>query len=589
MLTTAQQRYLKIASLPGWEWTKTIDEMWMEKYEKVKDFVEINKEYPSIYSMDKEEKRLASWVSEQRQSKKEKGTCILTEERIKLLEAIHNWQWDIFSHNWNKMFNTIKSFYSKNNKYPSKNSMDEEEKSFANWIYVQRQSKKGNGSCVLTEERIKQLESLPNWEWEIDLDLIWNKNFDDVKFFYSKNNKYPSDYSKNKKEKSLGKWIGHQKQAKKGKGTYKLTPYRIKQLESLPNWKWEIDFDLIWNERFESVKSFYSKNNKYPSQSLTNKKENSLKQWINTQRKDKKESKIKEDRIKLLETLPNWEWEIDLDLKWNKKFESVKSFYSKNNKYPSQYSKDKEEQILGTWIGRQKTNKKKGKLTEEQIKLLETFPNWKWNNSDNWDKTFNIIKSFYSKNNKYPSQYSKDKEEQILGMWIGRQKTNKKKGKLTEGKIKLLESIPNWKWEVGLMWNEKFNTVKYFYSKNNKYPSIYSKDKEEKTLGTWIGTQKKSQKGKGSGKLIEEQIKLLESLPNWKWDVNPDKWNKKFESVKSFIQKNNKYPSYKGIDKEEKRLNRWIDSQKQSKKGKGHHKLTEEQSNLLESLPNWKW
>jgi hypothetical protein len=60
--------------------------------------------------------------------------------------------------------------------------------------------------------------------------------------------------------------------------------------------------------------------------------------------------------------------------------------------------------------------------------------------------------------------------------------------------------------------------VKRFMKKNKKEPSKYSKDKEEKSLGIWLSTQRTNKRGKGDN-ISQERIILLESLPNWKWNI----------------------------------------------------------------------
>ena len=426
---------------------------------------------------------------------------------------------------------------------------------------------------------IKDLKELRN---VIDaLHERWMENFNKVKEFVETNGEYPSRLSVGKEE-NLSIWIKTQKETKK---EGKLTEERIKLLENLLNWEWDV-LSANWNETFNTVKSFIQKNNKYPSEHSINKEEEKiLVSWISTQRQSKRghiKNKLTEKRIKLLESLPNWKWDVFSE-KWNETFNTLKSFYFQKNRYPKQHSKNKEEKALGNWVRDQRQNKEK--LTEDRFKLLDTFPKWKWDFSDNWDETFTDLKSFCLKNNKYPSYSSTDKEKS-LWMWINDQRKYKKQGKLTKDQFKLLDTFPNWKWAVHSdNWDEMFNTVKYFYLKNNKYPS-YNAGEEEKGFWTWIVRQRQA---KNYGKITSERIKLLESLPNWKWDVFSEEWNETFNTLKSFYFQKNRYPKQHSINKDVNRLANWISNKKQAQKGKGTSKLTPERIKLLESLPNWKW
>ena len=72
---------------------------------------------------------------------------------------------------------------------------------------------------------------------------------------------------------------------------------------------------------------------------------------------------------------------------------------------------------------------------------------------------------------------------------------------------------------MDFIWEQQLNKIKSFINSNKKYPSRYSKDKSEKSMGTWIKNQKtsKSNKFKDRGRLNEEKTEKLESLPNWEW------------------------------------------------------------------------
>ena len=91
---------------------------------------------------------------------------------------------------------------------------------------------------------------------------------------------------------------------------------------------------------------------------------------------------------------------------------------------------------------------------------------------------------------------------------------NKKKDKLLEERIKKLELLDGWKWDKDEKWNETYEQVKNFLNTNNKFPSECSKDKNVKSLGYWIMTQKRNKK---KDKLLEERIEKLELLDGWKW------------------------------------------------------------------------
>lgn len=83
-------------------------------------------------------------------------------------------------------------------------------------------------------------------------------------------------------------------------------------------------------------------------------------------------------------------------------------------------------------------------------------------------------------------------------------------------KDKLIQVCSDWCEDK---WFKKYNICKQFIKQNKKYPNQHSNTVNESTLGHWICNQKvkKKRPNTGQGVLTNEQTKLLEQLPNWKW------------------------------------------------------------------------
>src|SRR3989304_5983048 len=104
----------------------------------------------------------------------------------------------------------------------------------------------------------------------------------------------------------------------------------------------------------------------------------------------------------------------------------VKNFIDKNSKRPSQDSKNKKEKIIGKWICTQIKNYKKQTqiMSDDKIrKQWEEFTNdnkykdYFMSNEDSWIIKLNEVKKFIDKNSKKPTQWSKNNEEKIIGVW----------------------------------------------------------------------------------------------------------------------------------------------------------------------------
>jgi superfamily II DNA or RNA helicase len=511
-----EDRIEQLEKIVGWEWELDLDAVWTNNYDAVKKWYnDHNGQKPSSESKDAEEKRLGLWCGTQRTNKK-KGK--LDEDRIEQLEKIVGWEWELdLDAVWTNNYNEVKKWYNDHNgQKPSETSKDAEEKRLGKWCGTQRTNKKKG---KLDEDRIEQLELIVGWEWELDLDAVWTNNYDAVQKWYNDHNgQKPSITSKDNEEKRLGLWCGHQRTNKK-KG--KLDEDRIEQLELIVGWEW--DQDAVWTNNYDAVKKWYNDHNgQKPLAVSKDNEEKRLGSWCGTQRTNKKNGKLDEDRIEQLELIVGWEWELDLDAVWTNNYDAVKKWYNDHDgQKPSSESKNNEEKRLGSWCTNQRTNKKKDKLDKDKIEQLELIVGWEWELDLDavWTNNYDAVQKWYNDHNgQKPSSESKNNEEKRLGKWCGTQRTNKKKGKLDEGRIKQLELIIGWEWELDLdaVWTNNYKEVKRWYDEHDgQKPSSESKDNEEKRLGKWCGHQRTNKK---KGKLDEGRIDQLELIVGWQWE-----------------------------------------------------------------------
>jgi hypothetical protein len=99
-----------------------------------------------------------------------------------------------------------------------------------------------------------------------------------------------------------------------------------------------------------------------------------------------------------------------------------------------------ENKQLGLWAGVQRRSYRKGKLSKNRIKCLEEM-GFVWNPIDSqWEEMFTKLKEY--KNKRGDCNVSKHRtENKQLGLWVSRQRSNYRKGQLTEERIKRLEDI----------------------------------------------------------------------------------------------------------------------------------------------------
>ena len=122
-----------------------------------------------------------------------------------------------------------------------------------------------------------------------------------------------------------------------------------------------------------------------------------------------------------------------------------------------------------------------------------------------WDERFTELKK-YKKKYKHCNVSRRDGS---LGSWVSIQRSAYNNKKLTEEKIKKLESM-GFVWEIDnalrtKRWDEMFAELKK-YKKKYKHCNVARRDG---SLGAWVSTQRTTYK---QNKLSQEKIDLLESI-----------------------------------------------------------------------------
>ncbi len=252
--TLGDDKIKKLEVLNNWKWIDTTivveNKLFDIRYEEVKLWISThNNNIPNTRSEDKTEENYGNWCKTHRQSYV-KGN--LSEESKNKLELIPSWYWKKPDKFYKTYDNLLQFMANNNNILPKDNSQNKIETSLSAWIGYQKAShKKG----ILSDDKIKLLEVLNNWKWMNTNIVIEFKSFDIryeeiVQWLYLHNN-YPNTESKNKLEKTLGRWCCQQR-LYYSKNT--LSEYRINNLNALANWTWKVDRKLLY-KKYEIVKN----------------------------------------------------------------------------------------------------------------------------------------------------------------------------------------------------------------------------------------------------------------------------------------------------------------------------------------------
>ncbi len=255
---------------------------------------------------------------------------------------------------------------------------------------------------------------------------------------------------------------------------------------------------------------------------------------------------------------------------------------------------------IGIWINSQRQARKKGKLSEDHIRELETIPGWIWEDEKRknaaqeqpWPEWLQVLREYVAAEQRLPIRSTTwtrvDGQKWKIGSWINSQRQARKKGKLSEDRTQQLETVPGWKWEDD-PWPEWLQVLREYVAAEGCLPTRSTTctrpDGQKWKIGSWINSQRQARK---KGKLSEDRIQELETVPGWKWEDDP--WPEWLQVLREYVAAEGCLPTQSTTwirpDGQKWKIGIWIDNQRQARK-KG--KLSEDRIQELETIPGWIW
>jgi len=439
------------------------DEIWMKRFENVKNYIDEHKKRPSLHNKIKTVKKLGQWFSDQIKNYKNKiksmndpvkyqlWTEFMNDDRYKC--AFRN-----LDEEWTSNFKELKLYIEKYNQIPSSVSKIKEVRTLGQWFGSQRHKYKNKINCMKDPIKYQLWTEFMNDDrykkYFMSNEEEWNNNFEESKLYIEKYGARPSYSSKIKTVKALGYWIDDQRHNYKNKIASMSDPVKYQLWTEFMNddrYKYVFrNFDEIWNQNFEESKLYIEKYNARPSSESKIKEIKLLGGWFNNQINHyKNKNNSMNDPIKYqlwTEFITSEKYKIYFmsnEEEWNDKLEELKKYIDKYNRTPIQSSGN---EILGKWLSHQLQNYKSKKqimknpqrynkwtefITSEKYKIYFMSNDEKWN--DNLEK----VKKYIDENNKRPSKHDKNKDIKLLGGWISTQnKTYKSKDNIMKDPYK---------------------------------------------------------------------------------------------------------------------------------------------------------
>lgn len=266
-------------------------------------------------------------------------------------------------------------------------------------------------------------------------------------------------------------------------------------------------------------------------------------------------------------------------LKWNEGYKHAEQYSKENSNLFVPYNYISEDGYkLGLWLNNQRAQYVANQLLQERIEKLNSI-GMVWNKYKSlWDKSYGVILEYYSQNG---SIYPLKNLGLALGdeyvKWIHTQTTERTKGKLSEGKIALLEQI-DIKWNIkDAQWEEMYQMAKKYYFTHCNSDKLLFSGNEPPELHHWLRRQRANYKDGTNSNFTNDRIKKLNEI-GMVWDEYEYSWFEHYQLATQYYEKNKHLtPTLE----ENRQLFAWIRSQRKAYKA---GKLSVNKIELLEKI-----
>lgn len=506
--------------------------------------------------------RLGQWAANQRAFHAKQNVTL---ERQGRLEGLPGWSWDLVSDKWETGIRLLKQFVAEHGDANVPYPYVVGEYNLRNWVAIQRSEYRQQRLC---DDRIRQLEALRGWSWDL-LDDTWRQNYDALKKFVERagHARVPKRHSESGL--NLGNWLAVQRGNRE-----KMAPARRAALEDLLGWSWD-PFRDLWESNFAALAEFTEREGHTRVPDSYRVDGRLLGRWVTFQRMSR--DKLTAEQQQRLSGLQGWSWDVRAD-RWHRKFTLLQQFQRREGRALVPLRHVEAGEKLGSWVREQRSNR--DTLSAERRALLESVAGWVWDtNEEAWEGGYRALVEFVDREGHARVRKPHVEGGVKLGQWVGEQRSNQ--DTMHPKRKTRLEALPGWSWNTVVdSWMEHLELLHVFAAKegHSNVPVGYSANGMK--LGQWTRIRRREQKT-----LTPQRHAELEAVPGWFWGTKSDyTWNSMYELLVKFVAREG-HVRVPGTHVEDGvKLGVWVGGQRRMG---ARAALSGERRSLLESLPGW--
>jgi superfamily II DNA or RNA helicase len=245
---------------------------------------------------------------------------------------------------------------------------------------------------------------------------------------------------------------------------------------------------------------------------------------------------------------------------------------------------------LGQWITDQRQRFVRGVTTSDETRRLEALPGWTWEfrTQSKWNEWYELLLAWADEHGDVDKLPLKAPYRgRRLGEWVFIQQKMYVRGRLPEDRVARLKAVRGWVWsKTGVRWDERFELLERFVARKGHARVPRDHVEEGEPLGEWVKIQRDAYRGIKGRRLTKARAAKLQSLDGWTWDPQDARWEKGFERLGVYVEREKHARPPLGFMEGDFALGNWVSRQRYAQR-KGW--LQQERAARLEALPGWQW
>lgn len=496
------QRIAKLDAI-GMRWESVSDLSWERYYEAAKTyFADHGDLNVKVAYITKDGVRLGNWIANLRGYRRS-GIKLkyMTPERLKLLDDI-GMIWDQPDYLWEQNYAAALAYYRENGHLAVPHGyVTEDGIRLGAWISRLRRQKN-----TLSKTQIQRLDEL-QMIWEDRQSKAWEAGYTQAERFYREHGdlNVPASYISPDGYR-LGNWIYNQQ---KNYQLGKLPIARKVRLDSL-DMAWKRDDP--WEVRYALAKDYFERHGdlEVPADYVT--EGVWLHKWLSEQKQiyrgNRKGKALTVEQVRRLESIGMC-WTSQSEQAWERRFQEAREYYAVHGSLnpPPKSS-------FRAWLNRQRENRKKGRLSREQIQRL-TDLGMVWECEDAWEIGYAHAEEYIRQGGTLPVPHGYASPDGYrLGAWWERQRAvhngKTQYGSLSQERAEKLEALGMvWQSHYDTSWMENYRLFKQYMEEHHQEPQGKCQAENGTDLTAWLRTQREKYR---QGQLDGERVRLLEEL-----------------------------------------------------------------------------